>query len=80
MTIAKTHTGTVITKDGPQVKKLHQTERKEDIELSADVRAGDLLSLTLDGVKDDYTVMTVGGPIIGNTCVPSIIRVKKARK
>ena len=30
--------------------------------------------------KDDYTVMTVGGPIIGNTCVPSIIRVKKAQK
>ncbi len=27
MTIVKTHTGTVITKDGPQVKKLHQTER-----------------------------------------------------
>ena len=48
----------------------NETERKEDIELSADVRAGDLLSLTLDGVKDDYTVMTVGGPIIGNTCVP----------
>ncbi|WP_257790746.1 hypothetical protein [Klebsiella aerogenes] len=41
---------------------------------------GDLLSLTLDGVKDDYMVMTVGGPIIGNTCVPSIIRVKKAQK
>ncbi|GDS52011.1 GntR family transcriptional regulator [Escherichia coli] len=34
----------------------NETERKEDIELSADVRAGDLLSLTLDGVKDDYTV------------------------
>ena len=58
----------------------NETERKEDIELSADVREGDLLSLTLDGVKDDYTVMTVGGPIIGNTCVPSIIRVKKAQK
>lgn len=27
MTIVKTHTGTVITKDGPKVKKLHQTER-----------------------------------------------------
>ncbi|ELS7774070.1 hypothetical protein QPC94_003798 [Escherichia coli] len=27
MTIVKTHTGIVITKDGPQVKKLHQTER-----------------------------------------------------
>ncbi|SYU94077.1 hypothetical protein [Klebsiella pneumoniae] len=27
MTIMKTHTGTVITKDGPKVKKLHQTER-----------------------------------------------------
>ncbi len=27
MTIIKTHTGTVITKEGPQVKKLHQTER-----------------------------------------------------
>ncbi|HDZ0460206.1 TPA: hypothetical protein RRT90_004852 [Klebsiella pneumoniae] len=27
MTIVKNHTGTVITKDGPQVKKLHQTER-----------------------------------------------------
>ncbi len=27
MTIIKTHTGTVITKDGPKVKKLHQTER-----------------------------------------------------
>ncbi len=27
MTIVRTHTGTVITKDGPQVKKLHQTER-----------------------------------------------------
>lgn len=27
MTIVKTHTDTVITKDGPQVKKLHQTER-----------------------------------------------------
>lgn len=27
MTIVKKHTGTVITKDGPQVKKLHQTER-----------------------------------------------------
>ena len=58
----------------------NETERKEDIELSADGRAGDLLLLTLDFVKDDYTVMTVGGPIIGNTCVPSIIRVKKAQK
>lgn len=27
MIIVKTHTGTVITKDGPKVKKLHQTER-----------------------------------------------------
>ncbi|STV90301.1 Uncharacterised protein [Klebsiella pneumoniae] len=27
MTIVKTHTGTVITRDGPKVKKLHQTER-----------------------------------------------------
>lgn len=27
MRIVKTHTGIVITKDGPQVKKLHQTER-----------------------------------------------------
>jgi hypothetical protein len=26
MTIKKTHTGIVITKDGPQRKKLHQTE------------------------------------------------------
>ncbi|CAA0298542.1 TPA: hypothetical protein MJD83_10935 [Klebsiella pneumoniae] len=25
MTIAKTHTGTVITKDGPQYKLLHET-------------------------------------------------------
>jgi hypothetical protein len=58
----------------------NETERKEDIELVEDVRAGDLLSLTLDGVKEDYTVMTVGGPIIDNTCVPSIIRVKKAQK
>ncbi len=58
----------------------NETERKEHIELNEEVRAGDLLSLTLDGVKDDYMVMTVGGPIIGNTCVPSIIRVKKAQK
>ncbi|HCR1032473.1 TPA: hypothetical protein OMU02_002108 [Klebsiella aerogenes] len=27
MIIVKTHTGTVITKNGPKVKKLHQTER-----------------------------------------------------
>lgn len=27
MTIVKTHTGIVITKDGPQAIKLHQTER-----------------------------------------------------
>lgn len=27
MTIVKNHTGTVITKNGPKVKKLHQTER-----------------------------------------------------
>lgn len=26
MSIAKTHTGTVITKDGPRRKKLHETE------------------------------------------------------
>lgn len=26
MTIAKTHTGTVITKDGPQHKLLHETD------------------------------------------------------
>lgn len=27
MTITKTHTGTVITKDGPKRKKLHETEK-----------------------------------------------------
>lgn len=58
----------------------NETGRQEDIELDDEIRAGDLLSLTLDGVKDDYTVMTVGGPIIGDVCVPSIIRVKKYQK
>ena len=27
MSVIKTHTGIVITQDGPQVKKLHQTKR-----------------------------------------------------
>lgn len=27
MSVIKTHTGIVITRDGPQVKKLHQTKR-----------------------------------------------------
>lgn len=58
----------------------NETERKEDIELGDDVVVGDLLSLTLDGVKDDYTVMTIGGPVIGGVGVPSIIRVKKVQK
>ncbi|EPK7664758.1 hypothetical protein MOV73_003780 [Raoultella ornithinolytica] len=58
----------------------NETGRKEDFELGDDVRPEDLLSLTLDGVKEDFTVMTFGGPIIDNTCVPSIIRVKKAQK
>nr|WP_287860672.1 hypothetical protein [Klebsiella sp.] len=58
----------------------NETGRQEDIELGDDVRTGDLLSLTLDGVKDDYTVTTVGGPIIGDVCVPSVIRVKKYQK
>lgn len=58
----------------------NDTGRKEDVELGADVRAEDLLSLTLDGVKDDYMVMTIGGPVIDGVGVPSVIRVKKARK
>lgn len=58
----------------------NETGRKEDFELSDDVRPEDLLSLTLDGVKDDYMVMTVGGPVIGGVGVPSVIRVKKAGK
>ncbi|HHT0257316.1 hypothetical protein M3B69_01220 [Raoultella ornithinolytica] len=58
----------------------NETERKEDIELGDDVVVGDLLSLTLDGEKGDYEVMTVSGPIIGGVCVPSSFRVKKAQK
>ena len=58
----------------------NETGRKEDFELVDDVRPEDLLSLTLDGVKDDYMVMTIGGPVIGGVGVPSVIRVKKAGK
>lgn len=55
----------------------NETERKADIDIDGDVRVGDLLSLTVDGVKDIYKIMTIGGPVIGDVCVPSVIRIKK---
>lgn len=53
------------------------TGRVEDIELEREVRAGDRLSLNIDGVDGIYTLMTVSGPIYGNVCVPANIRVQK---
>lgn len=55
----------------------NETERKADIDIDGDIRVGDLLSLTVDGVKDNYKIMTIGGPVIGDVCVPSVIRIKK---
>ncbi|EMK0332033.1 hypothetical protein V8J03_002098 [Klebsiella pneumoniae] len=55
----------------------NETERKADIDIDGDVRVGDLLSLTVDGVKDNYKIMTIGGPVIGDVCVQSVIRIKK---
>ncbi|HAV8189738.1 TPA: hypothetical protein JLB88_003147 [Escherichia coli] len=50
------------------------TGRVEDIELDREVRAGDRLSLNIDGI---YIVMTVSGPIYENVCMPMNIRVQK---
>ena len=52
------------------------TGRVEDIELEREVRAGDRLSLNIDGRDGIYIVMTVSGPIYENVCVPMNIRVQ----
>ena len=49
----------------------------EDIELEREVRAGDRLSLNIDGHDGIYIVMTVSGPIYENICMPANIRVQK---
>ena len=53
------------------------TGRVEDIELDREVRAGDRLSLNIDGLDGIYIVMTVSGPIYENVCMPLNIRVQK---
>lgn len=53
------------------------TGRVEDIDLDREVRAGDRISLSIDGLDGIYIVMTVSGPIYENVCMPANIRVQK---
>lgn len=50
---------------------------EEEHDFDFEPRAGGLITLVRDGESVDYVVVTVSGPILGNHCQPSIVRVKR---
>lgn len=56
----------------------HETGRVEELEAPEDIRAGDSVSLKVDGNENLYNVMTVSGTIIGGECTPAMIRVSRS--
>jgi len=56
---------------------IHDSDRKEKIELPDDIRAGDDIIISVDGIESQYHVMTVGGPVSHGFTHPENIKVVK---
>lgn len=51
---------------------------KEEHDFSFEPHAGNSVTLVRDGKEIDYVILTVSGPIHGNTCHPTMARVRLA--